>query len=351
MGLFVVLPIAALLAFGLGGAENSVIVFGPLVTFALPALTMVAFWWEDWPGSSLRPAWSALVDTLLIVVAGVALAVIAQAIVGRFDASGIFDPTPGPGDTPLFPSALPLGLPAFTAMLMLTLVWEGWPLKRLHRLPAGIAALALSWGVALAVYYLAYDLPTPSGSGLISQSGPYSGEDIASLLALIGSWQVWIFLVWRGWPLHGLQQRWLRIILGNLLVLGGAALTYVIVYGAAGLEQPIIVAAAASFNSGGLVIGLLFEGAFRSRLSLPWERVATFFSAVLIGALIFVTLLAYAETLTWSTANAEAWVGHVCVNSLGLAVILHVAVCHRWPLDDKTANLEEAEAEASTRSS
>ncbi len=39
---------------------------GPLVTFALPAVAMIAFWWEDWPGSRLRPGWSGCVDTVLI---------------------------------------------------------------------------------------------------------------------------------------------------------------------------------------------------------------------------------------------------------------------------------------------
>ncbi|MFG2925667.1 hypothetical protein ACGFYA_29705 [Streptomyces sp. NPDC048305] len=345
-GFMIVLPIAALLAIGLGGPENSVVVLSPLVTFALPAMTMVAFWWEDWPGSSLRPGWAALVDTLLIVAAGVVLAALGQIIVGRSNLSSLFDPTPGLGDTPLFPAALPLGLTAFTAMLQLTLVWEGWPFKRLHRLPAGIAALTVSWLIALAVHYAAYDLPAPAGSGLIGQNGPFSREDIAVLLALCGSWQVWIFLVWRGWPVHRLQQRWLRILLGNLLVVAGTALTYVIVCRAAEVEPPVAIAAAAGFNAAGLVVGLLFEGAFRTRLSPPRERAATLLTTAVGGALVFAVLLAYAETLTWSAANAEAWVGHVCVNSLGLAVILHVAVCHRWPFDDKTAT---PQPEASTQ--
>ncbi|MEV5387367.1 hypothetical protein [Streptomyces sp. NPDC052721] len=46
-GLLVVVPVALLFAFGLGGAENSVVVLSPLVTFALPPLTVIAFWWES----------------------------------------------------------------------------------------------------------------------------------------------------------------------------------------------------------------------------------------------------------------------------------------------------------------
>jgi hypothetical protein len=43
LGLLLVVPIAAALAFGAGGADASVEVLGPLVTYALPLVAMVAF--------------------------------------------------------------------------------------------------------------------------------------------------------------------------------------------------------------------------------------------------------------------------------------------------------------------
>ena len=52
-GLWLVVPIAALLAAGAGGPERSLLVLGPLVTYSLPLIVMVAFWWEDWPGTRL----------------------------------------------------------------------------------------------------------------------------------------------------------------------------------------------------------------------------------------------------------------------------------------------------------
>jgi hypothetical protein len=343
-GLLAVVPVALLFAFGLGGAEDSVVVLSPLVTFALPPLTVIAFWWEDWPGSSLRPKWSACVDTLLIAAAGIALAVAGQRVIGHVDAAGIFDPTPGPGHSPLYPASLPLGLAAFTAILQLTLAFEGWPLKRLPRLVGGIAALALSWAVALLVQYVAYDFPAPPDSGLFSQSGPFSREDISVVLAVCGSWQVWLFIVWRGWPMNALRKRWLRIVVGNVLVLGGAALTYALAHGAGGVELPAVLAAATSFSAAGLLVGMLFEGALRPYLSAAWERVAALAVTVALGAGLCTGLLAYANTLTWSTSSAEAWVGHASINALALGVILHVAVCHRWPLDDKTSALRQSEA-------
>ena len=40
------------LAVGTGSAATSLLIFGPLATFALPAVAMIAFWWNDWPGPS-----------------------------------------------------------------------------------------------------------------------------------------------------------------------------------------------------------------------------------------------------------------------------------------------------------
>lgn len=44
------------------------LVIGPLVTFALPLIAMVAFWWNDWPGTRLRAEWSGWADTALLPV-------------------------------------------------------------------------------------------------------------------------------------------------------------------------------------------------------------------------------------------------------------------------------------------
>jgi hypothetical protein len=39
------------LALGAGSTETSLLTLGPLATFLLPAVAMVAFWWNDWPGA------------------------------------------------------------------------------------------------------------------------------------------------------------------------------------------------------------------------------------------------------------------------------------------------------------
>ncbi len=45
---------------------------GPPAVFALAVVATIAFWWEGWPGTTLRPRWSGWADTLLIAVAAVA---------------------------------------------------------------------------------------------------------------------------------------------------------------------------------------------------------------------------------------------------------------------------------------
>ena len=99
-GLVLVLAVAVPVAVGADGPETSLLVLGPLVTFALPVVAMIAFWWDDWPGSNLRPGWSGLLDTVLILVAAVALTMLGQAVVGRLDVRGIFVASPGPGIRP-----------------------------------------------------------------------------------------------------------------------------------------------------------------------------------------------------------------------------------------------------------
>jgi hypothetical protein len=167
LGLLLIVPIAALLAVGAGGADSSALVLGPLVTYGLPLVAMVAFWWEDWPGTMLRPSWSGWADTALIIVGAVLLTALGQIVVADLDLRSIFDPTPGHGHVPTFPATMPLAAVAFVAMLQLTLVGEGWPLRRLPRLAGGLVALAIAWAVAVVVYFALADVRSELGTVLI----------------------------------------------------------------------------------------------------------------------------------------------------------------------------------------
>jgi hypothetical protein len=323
-GLLLVVPVAALIAVGAGGPESSALVLGPLVTFALPAMAMIAFWWEDWPGSSLRPGWSGLLDTGLVIVAAILLAMLGQIVVGHLDVRGIFDPAPGPGHLTTYPATLPLAGAAFVAILQLTLVCEGWPLRRLGRFPAGVAALVVSWVVALALYVAVVRVDAAPGSGLTARTGPLPGAEVGAILAAIGAWQVLFFVVWRGWPFAEWRHRWQRIVAGNIVVIGGGLVTYAVVHDLAGVPSAAITAGAGSFIAAGLVIGMQFEGWIRSELG-------SFLVVVLLAAALDVVLTVCADNLFWTKATPQEWVGHVALNSIATSVVLYVGIGRRWP--------------------
>ena len=77
------------LALGTGSTETSLLILGPMSTFALPAVAMIAFWWNDWPGSRLAAPWTGLTDTVLVAAAAVVLTIAGQAIIERSDAPGV----------------------------------------------------------------------------------------------------------------------------------------------------------------------------------------------------------------------------------------------------------------------
>jgi hypothetical protein len=264
-GMLLVLPVAVLLGAGAGGLEPSLRVLGPLSTFALPVVAMIAFWWEDWPGSRLRRPWSGLADTVLVVVGAVVLTVLGQLVVGHFDLRGVFDPTPGQGHAATFPAAMPLAAASFVVMLELTLVSEGWPLRRFGRLTAGVAALAVSWVIALGLYLLLVRFDPPPGSDLRASSGPLSGAVFSALLVGVGVWQVWFFVALRGWPFAEVAPRALRLVLANVVVLGGGVVTYLALHNLLGWSSATFSAAAASVVAAGLLHGMLLDGWPRAR--------------------------------------------------------------------------------------
>jgi hypothetical protein len=330
-GLGLVIPIAVLLSIGAGSPESSVVVLAPLVTFALPVVAMVAFWWEDWPGTRLRASWSGWGDTVLIAVAAIVLTGIGQAIAGRLDLRGIFDPAPGAGHVPTFPDTLALAGAAFVAMLEVTLVSEGWPLRRIPRLPAGVVALAISWAIALVLYFTLVAVHPAAGSGLVDRRGPVAGKDLGAVLVVIGAWQVWLFVAWRGWPFSEIDRRWLRLSVANALVIGGGVLTYVVAHDVGGVRPSRLSAVAGSCVAAGVVLGMLLDGWLRAQLSPARERLITLAGIVLLGAALAVLLTVYADGRHFRRASPDEWVAHVGLNAIAVSVILHVAIGRRWP--------------------
>src|SRR5919206_131787 len=75
------------------------------------------------------------------------------------------------------------------------------------RVPAGLAALAVAWVVALVLYFALAEVEAPRGSGVTTRDGPVRGVDLGAALVLIGAWQVLFYVVWRGWPFSAIARR------------------------------------------------------------------------------------------------------------------------------------------------
>jgi hypothetical protein len=292
---------------------------------------MIGFWWEDWPGARLRPGWSGLLDTALVVLSAVVLTVAGQLVVGQFDLRGVFDPTPGAGHAATFPATMPLAGAVFVVMLQLTLVSEGWPLRRLGRLASGPAALAVSWAIALGLYLLLVEFQPSAGSGLRAQSGPVSGGEFAALLVSVGVWQVLFFVALRGWPFSEVASRTLRLTSANAVVIGGGLLTYVALHSLADLSAPNVSAVGASVVAAVLLHGMLLDGWPRSPEHPGRERLRTLGAVAVLSGLLYGVLTAYARDVHWTTAAPEEWATYAGLNALGAGVILHVAIGRRWP--------------------
>jgi hypothetical protein len=116
-GLLLTAVVFFALALGTGSTATALLILGPISTFALPAVAMIAFWWNDWPGSRLSVPWTGLIDTALFIAAAIAATIAGQAIVERPDILAVFETAPAPAT---FPATLPLAGAAFTAMLQLT---------------------------------------------------------------------------------------------------------------------------------------------------------------------------------------------------------------------------------------
>jgi hypothetical protein len=267
----------------------------------------VAFWWEDWPGTTLRPSWSWWVDTVLIAAGAVVLTGLGQLAVGHLDLRGIFAASPGATHVPTFPATMPLAAATFVAMLELTLVGEGWPLRALPRLSGGLLALAAAWAVALVVYFALAGVRAELGTALL----------------LVGAWQAVFYVAWRGWPFSLIATRSRRLACAHLVVIAAGLLTYLVVHGGVGVSQEPLAAYAACFVAAALVLGMLLEG---------WlNRSVTLIAAVALTVVLALGLYAVAASLRFTRASADAWVTHVAVNALGAAILLHVAICRRWP--------------------
>ncbi|WP_433362285.1 hypothetical protein ACQPZX_30055 [Actinoplanes sp. CA-142083] len=313
-GLVVVLPVALLIGFATGGAESSLRVVGPIVTFGLPAVALIAFWWDDWPGVRLPGVWAGVTDTLIAAVAAVVFTILGQAVVDRVDFGAMLNPFPGPGRTATFPATLPLAAGVFTAILQLTLVCEGWPVRKLRKIPAGLVGLALCWIVGIAGYLL------------VVRTHLVPGGVYGAWLTVLGVWQVVPYVALKGWPINLIADDARRRAAGNALVIGGGWVSYLVC--ATFLPPETITAVAGCAIAATLIVGMLLDSWLLAR-----TKTGILVMTAAATALTYWLLDASVRSNVWHPgAGTDDWIAFAALNAVGLAVILHVAIWRRWPV-------------------
>ena len=332
-GLLLTAVVFFALALGTGSTATALLILGPISTFALPAVAMIAFWWNDWPGSRLSVPWTGLIDTVAFIAAAIVLTIAGQAIVERPDVGAVFETAAGPAT---FPATLPLAGAAFATMLQLSFPCERWPLGRIPRLWSGVAALALSWAIGVGAYFLFVNLDAlpaaeRAAAGLRDPGGPVPAPDFGSALIVVGVWQAVFFIALRGWPVNGITRRPLRLIVGNVLVIAPGALTYLLLRDIAHWQPDAISAACGCVIAAVLVAGMLFEGWPATRLPPARGRLLTLFLTALVAVALDRVLAAYADGVTWIRATSDDWITTAALSFLGVGIIAHVAVGLRWP--------------------
>lgn len=331
-GLTFLVPLFFVLAFGVGGPVASLQVLAPLTTFALPVVATIAFWWEDWPGSTLRAGWSGLTDTVIVMAAAVGFTLLGQAVVAGFDLSTLFDPSPGAGHVTTFPHTLNVGAGVFTVFLQLTLVCEGWPFRRLGRFTSGLAALAVAWAVGVGAYLLLVHLDTVPRDGLRDPGGPVESAVYGAWFTALGAWQMVFFVVLRGWPFTVLRRRAVRLPAANLVVLACASATYLLLRHALGLPVRQVTAACGCGIAAILVVAMLFDRWPWMHVSVVPGRTGVVAVSIAVAGLMYWALSSYASTVAWGRSHPEDWVAHCALNAVAMGVILHVAIWRRWPV-------------------
>lgn len=339
IGLVVVAVSFLVLGVAPGGPQNALEIVGPIATYALPVLAASALWWAGWPAHRAAQPRAGLTNLVLIIVAGIVLTVVAQAIVGHVDLVGMF--TAAPPGAPVFstwPWTMPLGVLVFVATLQITFVSEQWPLHGIKGPVNGFVLVALSWVIALVVYLLVgnWDIapaPVREAIGLHNPGGPVSGLELLGWLAIVTAFQVLFYIGLGGWPTNLLRRRAPRILAANLFVIAAGWATWALLAHGLGLPTPVIAAIGASVAAAAVLSAILFDSWPASVVRSPGARFAlTALQIAVLTAVLYFGLRALGDALqVWNRDPVELWVTVSNLNFIAAAAIAHVAVCHRWP--------------------
>ena len=226
-------------------------------------------------------------------------------------------------------------------MLQLSLVCERWPLGGIGRLRSGVAALVLSWAVAVGAYFLfvnvdAVPANARAAAGLRNPGGPIAAPDFGSALIAVGVWQAVFFIALRGWPVNTIAGRTRRLLAGNALVIGVGALTFIVLRNLAHWQPAAVSAVCGCVITAALIVAMLFEGWPAARLSPGTSRAVTLGLTALVALALNRALAAYADHVHWTKGTPDDWITTAALSFIGAGIILHVGIGLRWPFAAKT---------------
>lgn len=221
-------------------------------------------------------------------------------------------------------------------MIQLSLVCERWPLGQLGRLRSGVAALALSWGLAIGACFLLVNLnavpaAARQAAGIRNPGGPFAAPDFGAALIAVGVWQAVIFIALRGWPVSTISRRPLRLVAGNVAVIALGAATYLVASSLAGWPPSAIAAACGCVIAAAIVTGMLFGGWPAARLSAGPARALILVLTAAVAIALDRALAGYAGSVRWIRVTPDDWVTTASLSFIGASIILHVGIGLRWP--------------------
>jgi hypothetical protein len=327
------------LAIGTGSTATSLLILGPISTFALPAVAVIAFWWNDWPGTRLTPPLTGLTDTVLAAAAAIALTIAGQAILERPDIRAVFDASRAPGLPVTFPATLPLagdGLhrhaPAVTSMRTLA--------TRQHR-PDHVrdrrARPVLGHRDRRLLPVHQPQLPACRPARRVAQpAGRVPRPDFGSALIAVGVWQAVLYIGLHGWPITAITRRPVRLLAGNTLVISLGTLTYLALRDLAHWAPDAIGAACGCLITAVLIVAMLFDNWPAVLLRPAAGRALTLALTALTALVLNRALTAYGGSVHWTRATPDDWVTTAALSFAGAGIILHTGIGLRWPFHPKT---------------
>lgn len=326
-----------------GGLFHNLALYGPITTFALPVLAMIALWWGGWPGSATGRFVGGLINSAILVGGALLLTLLGHAVVANPDFTQVIGTAAADAvSLPTFPFTLPLAATVFVVFLQLTFVYGHWPFAGLKPIAGGVAAFVTSWVVGGLLYVLLTNwtlqigdqpgqLPAAAAEavGLRIGSGPFNALEFVDFLLCVVIIQILGFMILGGNFLAGITSKALNLVVATVVTLGGGYLLMLLMHA---IGAPVN-AWTGSVVAGSLTAGLLME-AYPARLKGPQTPWYLLLTAVVLTVVFYVVLQAIVAAMWPADAPplGDLWVGIFGLNFIGAVIIWHAVLWRRWPI-------------------